>query len=39
LQELGDRCGSGSVHGRAHRHLDSFQVETAGLAVSLEDHA
>ena len=39
LQELGQRRCSGLMHGRAHRHLDGFQVETARPAATIEDHA
>jgi hypothetical protein len=27
------------MHGRAHRHLDGFQIETARLAATIEDDA
>jgi len=27
------------MHGRAHRHLDGFQIETAALAAILKDDA
>jgi hypothetical protein len=27
------------MHGRTHRHLDRFQIETAGLAAIFEDDA
>jgi hypothetical protein len=39
LQEFGEHCGTGMMHGRAHRHLDGFQVETAGLVAAIEDRA
>ena len=38
LQEFAERRGSSVMHGRAHRHLDGFQVEMAGLAPVSEDH-
>jgi hypothetical protein len=28
---------SGSVHGSPHGHFDRFQIESAGLALLLED--
>jgi hypothetical protein len=37
LQEFAQRCGPGLMHGRTHRHLDGFQIETAGLATTLKD--
>ena len=39
LQELGQRCGSGVMHGGTHRHLDGFQIQTASLAATMEDDA
>jgi hypothetical protein len=36
-QQLTERCGSGVMHGRAHRHLDGFQIETACLAAAMEN--
>ena len=39
LQQLGECCGSGVMHGRAHRHLDGFQIETACLATAIENDA
>jgi len=27
------------MHGRAHRHLDGFQIDTARLATTIEDDA
>jgi len=37
LQQFGQRRGAGLVHGRAHRHLDGFQIQTPGLAALLEN--
>src|SRR5208283_2129233 len=39
LQEFGQGGGSGPMQGRAHRHLDRFQIETARRAASAEDDA
>jgi len=39
LEQLAETCCSGVMHGRTYRHLDSFQIETAGFAAILEDHA
>jgi hypothetical protein len=39
LQQLAERRGSGVMHGRTHRHLDGLQIETAGLAATIEDDA
>lgn len=38
-QEFVQRCSSRVMHGRTHRHLDGFQIETARLAAILEDDA
>jgi hypothetical protein len=37
LQKFGQGCCSGLMHGRAHRHFDGFQIETAGLAAVIEN--
>lgn len=37
LQEFGQRSGTCPMHGGTHRHLDGFQIQTAGLATSVED--
>jgi hypothetical protein len=37
-QQLGKSGSSGAMHGRAHRHLNGFQVKAAGLAAIVEDH-
>ena len=39
LQQFGQRRGAGLMQGRAHRHLDGFQIQTARLAATGEDHA
>ena len=39
LQQLSQGGGSGLMHGRAHRHLDGFQIQTARLTASVEDDA
>src|SRR5438876_602730 len=36
-QQLTQRGCAGAMHGSPHRHLDSFQVESAALALVLED--
>jgi hypothetical protein len=36
-QQLAEHGRSGSMHGSPHCHLDRFQVESAGLALVLED--
>jgi len=38
LQQFGECRGSSVMEGRAHRHLDGFQVHPAGLALAREDH-
>ena len=38
LQQFGQGGGPGPMQGRAHRHLDGFQVETARLAASVENN-
>ena len=39
LQQL-CQCGCpGLMHGRAHRRLDGFQIETARLAATMEEDA
>ena len=37
LQQLGQGCSSGLMHGGAHRHLDGFQVQIARLVATMED--
>jgi hypothetical protein len=37
-QQLSERGSSGPMHGRAHRHLDRFQVQVAVAALAAEDH-
>src|SRR5207245_2671725 len=39
LQQLGQGCCTGLMHGRAHRHLEGFQIDTARLVATIEDHA
>ena len=39
LQEFGQRRCSGLMHGRANRHFDGFQIQTARPAATIEDHA
>ena len=39
LQQFGQRGGAGMVHGRAHRHLHCFQIQTPGLAPTVKDDA
>src|SRR2546422_6709325 len=39
LQQFGQRCGSRLMQRRAHRHFDGFQIQTARLALLLEDGA
>jgi hypothetical protein len=39
LQQFAQRARSRLLHGRAYRHLDSFQIEMAGLWAALEDQA
>jgi hypothetical protein len=38
-RQLGQRTRSGLMHGRAHQHLDCFQIEVARLADAREDGA
>jgi len=38
LQQLCQRCGASSMHGRSHRHLDGFQIHSTALAQVPEDH-
>jgi hypothetical protein len=38
-QERCQRGGAGLMHGRAHGHLDRFQIEPAGLAATGEKDA
>jgi hypothetical protein len=37
LQHLGQRSGTRTVHGRAHRRLDRFQIQNPGLASATEN--
>ena len=39
LQQFAQRGCSGLVHGRAHRHLDGFQIQMPRLAAAAEDDA
>jgi hypothetical protein len=39
LKEFVQRRSARVMHGRTHRHLDRFQIETARLAAILEDDA
>jgi hypothetical protein len=39
LQQLGQRGGTCAVHGRTHRRLDCFQIQTPGLAPATENNA
>jgi hypothetical protein len=39
LQEFGQCCCPGAMHGRAHRHLDGFQIQVPRLAAAVEDDA
>ena len=39
MQQFGQGCGPGLMHGRAHRHLDGFQIEAPRLAPAVEDDA
>src|ERR1035437_7194655 len=39
LQEFAQRSCPSVVHGRAHRHLDSLQIEAARFAASTKDDA
>jgi hypothetical protein len=39
LQQLGQRGGTCAVHGRTHRCLDRFQIQTPGLAPAVENDA
>jgi len=39
LQQLGQRRGASMMHGRAHRHLNGFQIQTVVLAAILKDDA
>jgi hypothetical protein len=36
-QQLAQRGGTDSMHGSPHGHLDSIQIESAGLALLLKD--
>jgi hypothetical protein len=37
LQEFAQRYGACVMHSGTHRHLDGFQIQTAGLTGSLEE--
>ena len=37
VQQFGQRCRARSVHGRAHQHLDGFQVQMPCLSASVKD--
>ena len=39
LQQFGQRCGAGLMHGRTHRHLQGFQIQTSRLAAGAESDA
>jgi hypothetical protein len=39
LQQFGHYGGPRQMHGRAHRRLDGFQIETTRLSMISEDHA
>ena len=39
LQQPAQRRSAGAVHGRTHSHLDGLQIEAAGVAALLKDHA
>ena len=39
LQQFAQRGCAGLVHGRAHRHLDGFQIQTPRLSATVEDDA
>lgn len=39
LQQFGQRGRPSVVHRRAHRHLDSLQIQTPRLAAGAEDDA
>jgi hypothetical protein len=39
VQQPAQGCGSGLMHGRAHCHLDGFQIQTGRLAASVEDNS
>ena len=39
LQQFGQRGRPSVVHGRAHSHLDSFQIHKPSLAAGAEDDA
>ena len=36
LQQLCQRCRAGLMHGRTHRHLQGFQIQTSRLAAGTE---
>jgi len=39
LQQFGQGGCPGLMHGRAHRHLDGFEIEMSGFAAGREDDA
>ena len=39
MQQFGQRGGPRLMHGRAHSHLDGFQIQTPRLAATVEDDA
>jgi len=39
LQQLGQGCSSGLMHGAAHRHLNGLQIQSARLLATMEDDA
>jgi hypothetical protein len=38
LEQFGQGRRTGAVHGRAHGHLDGFQIQTACFAPAAKDH-
>lgn len=38
LQQFCQRCGAGLMHGRTHRHFQSFQIHTSRFAAGTEDY-
>ena len=39
LQQFCQCCGTGLMHGRTHRHLQGFQIQTSRLAAGTESDA
>ena len=39
LEQFGQRGGTSTVHGRAHGHLDRFQIEATSLVPSTEKNS